>query len=168
MTALPQVLPTEPPAEEVELFLLCDRFEALEREAIAARSAGLSEEKADRVADSCDERQRPIVAEICGRPARTASGIVRKLRAIAVYAPFLVNLERDTTTEDLLIASVLRDALGLEAERPAPELFRSARAQKDYALKLCAKVACAQSRARAERASADALLIQFLNLGAFR
>lgn len=152
-----------PAADDTKLFALCDRFEALEEEANAAWKA-LPEEQAEQIGDEVIAQQNQLAGEICGLVAHTPAGILRKLRAVAVCAPHLTRADDISNTDDLLIASALQDALGTPAPRPTPELFRSARARRDEATKLCLEALRLRKNAEDAQIRADLLTRRILSL----
>ncbi len=153
--------PPKPPAPEpnpdAELIRLCDEFIALEQAAIAGWNAlGAESEQAEANAEAVTKQQEPLVTAIGGTPAHTDAGIVAKLRAIAVYGPSL--LKPDVAlVEDLLLASALRDAVGIAVARPGPEQFQSARVRNRAMVEACATSLEAQWKARGYQTEADRL-----------
>lgn len=153
-----------PPAEDAELSRLCDRFEALEKEANAAW-ATKPQEEAEQIAKATIAGQNELAAQICSRPARTPAGVVRKLRTIAVCSPHLAEARDNGNPDDLLIASALLDALGAPAPRPPVDLFRTAHARWFLALRLAAEALEARRKAEGQLAEAEAKLRRAAELG---
>ena len=149
--------PAAGPSPDAELLRLCSDFIALEQAAIAGWEAlGAELEQAEKNHDEIIERQEALVELIGGMPARTDAGIVAKLRALAAFAPSLLKPEANLT-EDLLLASALRDAAGIAEARPGPEQFQSARARQKEMVDACARAWEAQRKAIYIQREADRL-----------
>lgn len=157
-------LPATPPAEDAKLFVLCDAFDAEEAKASAAWDS-LSADDAAEVADGCVERQRVISQEIGATPARTLWGLLRKLHTIAVNDPDLIEARPGRVFGELMIASVLQDALGLPTPRPSVDQFRAARADKEKAITVCRELLNLRAAAAEANRKADELTRQVVMLG---